>query len=50
MLMTPAGIPALAASSANFNAVKGHTSAGLWTTVLPAAKQAAIFHDSIISG
>lgn len=29
MLMTPGGMPALAASSANFNAVKGHTSAGL---------------------
>ena len=48
--MTPAGIPALAANSANFNAVSGHTSAGLWTTVLPAARQAAIFHDNIING
>lgn len=48
--MTPGGIPALAANSANFKAVKGQTSAGLWTTVFPAAKQAAIFHESIIRG
>lgn len=50
MLMTPGGMPARAASSANFKAVNGHTSAGLWTTVFPAAKQAAIFHESIING
>jgi hypothetical protein len=31
-------------------AVRGDTWAGLMTTVLPAAKQAAIFHESIISG
>jgi hypothetical protein len=29
ILMTPGGIPALAANSANFKAVKGQTSAGL---------------------
>ena len=50
ILITPAGIPAFTESSANFKAVKGHTSAGLWTTVLPAAKQAAIFQESIING
>jgi hypothetical protein len=30
--------------------VRGDTWAGLMTTVLPAAKHAAIFHDSINSG
>lgn len=49
-LMTPGGSPAFAASSANFKAVSGDTWAGLMTTVLPAARQGAIFHDSIISG
>lgn len=49
-LMTPGGIPALWDNSANLRAVRGHTAAGLMTTVLPAAKQAAIFQESIIKG
>lgn len=48
--ITPGGIPALADSSANFKAVNGHTCAGFITTVFPAAKQAAIFQESIIRG
>ena len=49
-LMTPGGIPALCDNSANLRAVSGQTCAGLMTTVLPAARHAAIFQDSIISG
>ena len=49
-LMTPGGIPAICDNSANLRAVSGQTWAGLMTTVLPAARQAAIFQDSIISG
>lgn len=49
-LITPGGIPALTDNSANFKAVRGQTSAGLWTTVFPAAKHAAIFQDNIIRG
>ena len=49
-LMTPGGIPATCDSSANLRAVSGQTWAGLMTTVLPAARQAAIFQESIISG
>ena len=49
-LMTPGGMPALCDNSANLRAVRGHTAAGLMTTVLPAAKQAAIFQESIIKG
>ncbi len=40
---TPGGIPALLVSSANLSAVSGLTWAGLITTVLPAARQAAIW-------
>lgn len=49
-LITPGGIPARTDSSANFRAVSGVTSAGFITTVFPAARQAAIFHESIIKG
>ena len=49
-LMTPGGIPAICDNSANLRAVSGQTWAGLVTTVLPAARQAAIFQESIISG
>lgn len=48
--MTPGGMPALTDSSANFKAVRGETCAGFMTTVLPAARHAAIFHDNIIRG
>lgn len=48
--MTPGGMPALADNSANFRAVRGLTWAGFMTTVLPAARHAAIFQDSIIRG
>lgn len=48
--MTPGGNPASTESSQNFRAVRGVTCAGLRTTVLPAARQAAIFQASIIRG
>jgi hypothetical protein len=50
ILITPGGNPAFTESSANLRAVNGDTCAGFMTTVLPAARQAAIFHDSIIRG
>lgn len=50
MFITPGGNPAKTESSANFNAVSGQTWAGFKTTQLPAAMQAAIFHESIING
>lgn len=50
MLTTPLGMPAFRVSSANFKAVSGVTWAGLITTVFPAARQAAVFQDSIIRG
>lgn len=43
-------MPAFTDSSANLSAVRGDTWAGLMTTVLPAARQAAIFQDNIIKG
>ena len=49
-LSTPGGSPASCASSANSSAVSGVNSAGLSTTVLPAASAGAIFHASISSG
>lgn len=48
--MTPAGNPASIDNSANFKAVRDDISVGFITTVLPAAKHAAIFHDNIING
>mmetsp|Transcript_39544 Transcript_39544/g.99691 ORF Transcript_39544/g.99691 Transcript_39544/m.99691 type:complete len:322 (-) Transcript_39544:1907-2872(-) len=50
MFTTPGGMPAFTVSSANFSAVNGDTCAGFMTHVLPAARHAAIFHESIIRG
>ena len=50
MFSTPGGRPASAASSANASAVSGVNSAGLRTTVQPAASAGATFHASISSG
>ena len=47
---TPSGSPASRASSAKRSAVSGVSSAGLRTTVLPAASAGAIFHEAIVSG
>ncbi|MNV25692.1 hypothetical protein D3C71_1167970 [compost metagenome] len=49
-LTTPGGKPASSTSSASRKAVKGVSSAGLSTTVQPAAKAGAIFHTAISSG
>ena len=49
-LSTPSGSPASAAISAKASAVSGVNSAGLSTTVLPAASAGATFHASISSG
>ena len=49
-LTTPSGTPAAAAISAKRTAVSGVSSAGLRTTVLPAASAGASFHDAIASG
>ncbi|MNL37080.1 hypothetical protein D3C87_1592010 [compost metagenome] len=49
-LRTPGGSPASRASSAKASAVRGVNSAGLRTTVLPAARAGAIFQASISSG
>lgn len=49
-LITPEGMPARAESSANLRAVSGDTWAGLMTTVLPAARHAAIFQLNIMRG
>ena len=50
MLTTPAGSSAWRSTSQNSSAVSGVVSAGLSTTVLPAASAGAIFHASISSG
>ncbi len=47
---TPAGIPASSTSSENLSDVSGVSSAGLSTTVLPAASAGASFHAAIVSG
>ena len=47
---TPSGIPASTAIRSNSIAVSGVSSAGLSTTVLPAASAGASFHDAIVSG
>ncbi len=49
-LMTPSGIPARDAASANSSDVRGVISAGLSTMVLPAATAGRIFHAAICSG
>ena len=49
-LTTPSGIPASAAISAKRSAVSGVSSAGLSTTVLPAASAGASFHAAMTSG
>ena len=50
MLTTPGGSSAWRQTSAKSSAVSGVVSAGLSTTVLPAASAGAIFHASISSG
>ena len=50
MLTTPGGSSASRSTSQNSSAVSGVVSAGLSTTVLPAASAGAIFHASISSG
>ncbi len=47
---TPAGTPAEAMISASSMAVNGLHSAGLWTTVQPAASAGAIFHVDSMKG
>ena len=47
---TPAGMPASSASSPRRSAVSGVCSAGLSTTVQPAASAGETFHDAISSG
>ncbi len=49
-LRTPAGSPASASSSANRSVVSGVRSAGLITTVQPAASAGAILRVAIASG
>ena len=49
-LTTPSGIPASSAIRSNSSAVSGVSSAGLSTTVLPAASAGASFQDAIVSG
>ena len=49
-LITPAGMPARTASSAAARAVSGVSSAGLMTTVQPAAKAGATLRVIIASG
>ena len=49
-LKTPSGNPASWVSSANLSAVSGVRDAGLSTTVLPAARAGAIFHDESRNG
>ena len=49
-LITPSGIPAAVAASANISEVSGVISAGLSTMVLPAATAGRIFHAAICSG
>jgi ribulose 1,5-bisphosphate synthetase/thiazole synthase len=50
MLTTPGGNPASATSSATRRLLNGVSSAGLSTTVLPAARAGPIFHEVNISG
>ena len=50
ILTTPSGKPESLIISASNNAVKGVVSAGLRTTVFPAAKAGAIFHAAINNG
>ena len=50
MFTTPSGSSACMQMSAKSNADSGVVSAGLSTTVLPAARAGAIFHASISSG
>ena len=49
-LSTPGGNPASSAVSASSCAVNGDHSAGLWTTVHPAASAGAIFHVDSMNG
>ena len=50
ILTTPAGSSACWQTSANKSAVRDVLSAGLRTTVLPAARAGAIFHANINNG
>lgn len=50
MLMTPSGMPASWAASANITEVSGVSSDGLSTMVLPAATAGRIFHIAICKG
>ena len=47
---TPSGRPASSAIRSSSSAVSGVSSAGLSTTVLPAASAGATFHEAIVSG
>ena len=49
-LNTPGGIPASAVNSAKRSALSGDCSAGLSSTLLPAASAGATFHEAIMSG
>ena len=49
-LTTPSGRPASSASSAKRSAVRGVSSAGFSTTVLPAASAGASFQEAIVRG
>ena len=49
-LTTPSGSPASSAIRSNSSAVSGVSSAGLSTTVLPAASAGPSFHAAIVSG
>ncbi len=49
-LTTPSGTPARWSSPAMWRALSGVSSAGLWTTVLPAARAGASFEPARISG
>ena len=49
-LSTPSGSPASSAIRSSSSAVSGVSSAGLSTTVLPAASAGATFHEAITSG
>ena len=47
---TPSGTPASRAMRSSSRAVSGVSSAGLSTTVLPAARAGATFHEAMTSG
>ncbi len=49
-LRTPSGIPASSAILSSSSEVRGVSSAGLRTTVLPAARAGATFQEAIVSG